>query len=82
MDMYIFQIFYQKKIKTNLQIRTNGNYLLELNYKQGNWQLAYEFYSIRNLGIRNTIRIIYELERNGDVGLGSEHILPNSKFTN
>ena len=71
-----------KKIQTNLQIRTNGNYLLELNYKQENWQLAYEFYSIRNLGIRNTIRIIYELERNGDVGLGSEHILPNSEFTN
>lgn len=70
------------KFQTNLQVRTNGNYLMELNFKRGNWQLAYEVYSIRNLGIRNTIRIIYELEREVDGDLGSERILPNSKFTN
>lgn len=71
-----------KKFQINLQIRTNGNYLMELNFKQSNWQLAYEVYSIRSLGIRNTIRIIYELERQSDSDLGGEYILPSSKLTN
>lgn len=71
-----------KRFQTNLQVRSNGSYLMELNFKQKDWQLAYEVYSIRNLGMRNTIRIIYELERQSDGDLVGERILPSSKLTN
>ena len=70
------------KFQTNIQLRTNSNYSLELIYNQKNLQLAYEIYSIRQLGFRNTIRLIYALDRQSDDDLGSLHVLPNTLSAN
>ena len=70
------------RFHTNIQLRTNGNYSLEFIFKQKNLQLAYEIYSIQQLGYRNTIRLIYELDRKSDDDLWSLHVLPNNLLAN